>query len=67
MLFGERFHSIDLYLTVNLIYSCHDYVWGPLNWETKDILWMDDYVLIMTYESLALKISKADLNYEAKN
>ena len=41
-----------LYLTVNQVDSCHDCVCGPLTWDTKDILWMDDRVLIMTYESL---------------
>ena len=42
-----------LYLTVNQVNSCHRCVCGPLTWDTKDILWMDDHVLIMTYESLA--------------
>ena len=42
-----------LYLTVNQVDSCHGCVCGPLTWDTKDILWMDDRVLIMTYESLA--------------
>ena len=42
-----------LYLTVNQVYLCHGFVCGPLTWDTKDILWMDDRVLIMTYESLA--------------
>ena len=41
-----------LYLTVNQVSSCHGCVCGPLTWDTKDILWMDDRVLIMTYESL---------------
>ena len=41
-----------LYLIVNQVYSCHGCVCGPLTWDTKDILWMDDLVLIMTYESL---------------
>ena len=41
-----------LYLTVNQVDSCHGCVCGPLTWDTKDILWMDDRVLIMTYESL---------------
>ena len=41
-----------LYLTVNQFDSCHGCVRGPLTWDTKDILWMDDRVLIMTYESL---------------
>ena len=43
-----------LYLTVNQVDSCHDCVCGPLTWDTKDILWMDDRVLIMTYEILAM-------------
>ena len=42
-----------LYLTVYQVDSCHDCVCGPLTLDTKDMLWMDDYVLIMTYESLA--------------
>ena len=42
-----------LYLTVNQVDSCNSCVCGPLTWDTKDILWMDDRVLIMTYESLA--------------
>ena len=42
-----------LYLTVNQVDSCHGCVCGPLTWDTKDILWMDDRVLIMTYEALA--------------
>ena len=27
---------------------------GPLNWDTKDMLWIDDHNLIMSYESLAV-------------
>ena len=42
-----------LYLTVNQVDSRHGCVCGPLTWDTKDILWMDDRVLIITYESLA--------------
>ena len=41
-----------LYLTVNQVDSCHGCVCGPLTGDTKDISWMDDCVLIMTYESL---------------
>ena len=41
-----------LYLTVNQVDSCHGCVCGPLTWDTKAILWMDDSILIMTYESL---------------
>ena len=40
-----------LYLTVNQVDSCHGCVYDPLTWDIKDILWMDDRVLIMTYES----------------
>ena len=42
-----------LYLTVNQVDSYHGCVCGPLTRDTKDILWMDDCVLIITYESLA--------------
>ena len=35
--------------TVNQV----DYVYSPLTRDTKDILWIDDRVLIMTYKSLA--------------
>ena len=41
-----------LYLTVNQVDSCHGCVSDPLTRDTKDILWMDYHVLIMTYESL---------------
>ena len=44
-----------LYLTVNQVYSCHDCVHGPLTWDTKDTLQIDDCVLIMNYESLGLE------------
>ena len=47
-----------LYLTVNQVDSCHDCVCDPLTWDTKDILWMDDRVLIMTYKSLATRYLK---------
>ena len=42
-----------LYLTINQVNSYHGCVYGSLTWDTKDILWMDDRVLIMTYEPLA--------------
>ena len=42
-----------LYITVNEVVSCHGCVCGPLTWDSKDILWMYDHFLIMTYESLA--------------
>ena len=41
-----------LYLTVNHVDSYHGCVRDPLTWDTKDILWMDDRGLIMTYEFL---------------
>ena len=47
-----------LYLIVNQVDSCHGCVCGHLTRDTKDILWMDDYVLIMTYESLATRYLK---------
>ena len=43
-----------LYLTVNQVDSCHSFLCDPLIWDTKDILWIDDRVLIMTYESLEI-------------
>ena len=39
---------------VNQVDSCHGCARGPLTWDTKDILWMEDRVLTMTYESLAM-------------
>ena len=42
-----------LYLTVNQVDSFNGCVCGPLTIDSKDILWMEDRVLIMTYESLA--------------
>ena len=42
-----------LYLTIIQVDSCHGCVCDPLTRDAKDILWMDDYLLIMTYESLA--------------
>ena len=44
-----------LYLTVNQVDSCHGCVCGPLTWDNKDIFWIDDCVLIMTYESLVTR------------
>ena len=37
----------------NQVDSCHGCVRGPLTGDIKDILWMDDHVLIITYKSLA--------------
>ena len=57
-----------LYLTANQVDSCHGFVCGPLTLYTKDILWMDDRVLIMTYESLATGISKISyIGYDMKS
>ena len=50
-----------LYLTVNQVDSCHNCVCGPLTWDTKDILCMDDCVLFMTYESLAMRSLKCHI------
>ena len=47
-----------LFLIVNQVYLCHGYVCGPLTLDTKDILWMDKRVLIMTYKSLATRSLK---------
>ena len=47
-----------LYLTVNQLDSCHGYICGPSTRDTKDILWMDDRVLIINYESLATRYLK---------
>ena len=41
--------SMVLYVIANQVDSCHACLCGPLTWDTKDILWMDDRVLIMTY------------------
>ena len=38
---------------VNQVDSCYGCVRGPLTCDTKDILWMDNRVLTMTYKSLA--------------
>ena len=51
-----------LYLTVNQVHSCHGCVCKPLTWDTKDILWMDDHVLIMTYESLVMGYLKRHIS-----
>ena len=37
-----------LYLTINQVDSCHGCVCGPLTWDIKDILWMDNRGLIIT-------------------
>ena len=43
-----------LYLIFNQVDSCHGCIRGPLIRDTKDISWMDDHVLILTDESLAI-------------
>ena len=40
---------------MNQVESYHNCVCSPLTRDTKDILWMDDCVLIMTYESLCTR------------
>ena len=45
---------IVLCQNVNQVDSCHGCVCGILNWDTKDILWMNDRVLTVTYKSLAI-------------
>ena len=52
-----------LYLTFNQVDSCHGCICDPLTWDTKDILWMDDRILIMTYESLVTRY----LGYDMKS
>ena len=44
---------VVLHLTINQVDSCYSCLCGPLTRDTKDILWMDDRILIITYESLA--------------
>ena len=46
---------INLYLIVNQVDSYHDCVRGPLIGDTKDIFWIDDLLLIMTYKSLVMR------------
>ena len=56
-----------LYLTINQVDSCHDCVCVPLTLYTKDILWMDDHVLIMTYKIPSHGISKTSyIGYDMK-
>ena len=43
-----------LYLIINQVFSFHTCVDGAYNRDTKDILWMDDRVLDMTYKSLTI-------------
>ena len=44
---------MELFLIINQLDSCLDCVYDPLTRDTKDILGMDDCVLIITHESLA--------------
>ena len=41
-----------LNLFVNQVDSYDSFICGPFTRDSKDILWMDDHVLIMTYESI---------------
>ena len=43
-----------LYLIISQVDSCYSCICGPLNLDTKDIVWMDGRVLIITYESLVM-------------
>ena len=47
-----------LYQTINQVDSCYGYVCGPLTWGTKDILQMNDSILTVAYESLAMRSPK---------
>ena len=49
---------IVLYLIFNLVYSYYSCVDGQMTWDTKDILWMDDNILIMIYEFLTMESKK---------
>ena len=42
------------YLTINQVDSYHGCVCSLLTFDTKDILWIDDCVLIMTYKFLVM-------------
>ena len=50
--------QILLYIIVNQVNSCHRCACGPLTGDTKDILWIDDHVVIITYESLVTRSLK---------
>ena len=52
---------IVLYLTIYQVDSCYGCVYNHLTWDNKDILWIDDLVLIMIYESLATRSLKHHL------
>ena len=57
---------IVLYLFANQGYLCHDCVCGSLTWDTKDIFWMVDRVLIITYKTLdigSLKFYTLDMTW----
>ena len=43
-----------LFVTINQVDSCHGCVRGTLMRDTKDTLWMNDHVLILTFESLGV-------------
>ena len=49
---------IVLCQNINQVYLYHDCVRDPLTCETKDIIWMGDHVLTMTYKSLAIRFPK---------
>ena len=47
-----------LYQVINYVDSCHSSVCGPLTLDNKDILWMDNHILTMTYEFLVTRSPK---------
>ena len=59
--------SMVLYLIFNHVYSYRGCVCSPLTQDTKDILWIDNRVLTMTHESLAMGSSKSKLGYGMKS
>ena len=51
-------HLMVLFKTINQVDSYYGCVCGPLTWDTKDISWVEDPILIMTCEYLAIGSSK---------
>ena len=66
MFLGGRVHWIDLYESLNIIILNYQsswfisqlYIYDPLNWDTKDILLIDDHVWVINYKSLAMGFLK---------
>ena len=44
--------------TINQVDSHQDCVRDPLSLDTKDILWVDDRISTMTYESISIRSPK---------